>query len=89
VVSAALAHASSLTFAFDPIEWVWERGQLVGLRTSVTCVKNKVGIPGLEAAVELRYPVGPRLFAGQPLESVTRTLETTWQEREEARSAAV
>jgi hypothetical protein len=87
-VPQALAHASSLTFSLQRSDWIWERGQLAGLRAWLRCVKNKVGVPGLEAEVEVRYPVGPNVFTDHPFR------ERVWQEEleqdeEEARSAAV
>jgi RecA/RadA recombinase len=56
----ALAHASSLSVAFTRIGWIWERGQLVGLRTAARCVKNRVAPPLSETALEIRYPLGSR-----------------------------
>jgi RecA/RadA recombinase len=34
----ALAHASSFSLGFSRREWVWERGQLVGLRVNARCL---------------------------------------------------
>ena len=84
-VAPALAHASSLSFQLERSGWVWDRGQLAGLRTRLRCVKNKVGMPGLETELEARYPMGARVFFDRPLQ------ELEWQEQdeEEARSAAV
>ena len=56
----ALAHASSFSVAFSRTDWIWERGQLVGLRTSARCVKNRVAPPLGETALEVRYPLGAR-----------------------------
>ena len=56
----ALAHASSFSVAFSRSEWIWERGQLVGLRISARCVKNRVGAPLAETELEVRYPLGGR-----------------------------
>lgn len=61
----ALAFASSLTLELERIRWVKERGQVVGIRTHVTCVKNKLGASGSQVDMELRYPRGPRLAAGE------------------------
>jgi hypothetical protein len=88
-VAPALAHASSLSFALERTEWIRERGQLAGLRAHLCCVKNKVGIPGLSTEVEIRYPMGARVFSERPL------VEQKWLEQDEqdeqdaARSAAV
>jgi recombination protein RecA len=54
----AFAHASSLSLGFSRTEWMWERGQLVGLRASARCVKNRVAPPLGEAQLEIRYPLG-------------------------------
>ena len=56
----ALAHASSFSLAFTRASWIWERGQLVGLRTSARCVKNRVAPPLGETELEIRYPLGTR-----------------------------
>jgi RecA/RadA recombinase len=69
VIDAAdrpLAHASSFSVGFSRTGWVWERGQLVGLRASARCVKNRVAPPVGETQLEIRYPLGrqaPRDFA--------------------------
>ena len=54
----AFAHASSLSLAFVRTDWVWDRGQLVGLRTLARCAKNRVAPPLGEAELEIRYPIG-------------------------------
>jgi RecA/RadA recombinase len=59
----ALAHASSFSVAFSRIGWIWERGQLIGLRTEARCVKNRVAPPLAETALEIRYPLGSRPLA--------------------------
>jgi len=58
--SRALAHASSFSLGFSRTDWIWERGVLVGLRTSARCVKNRVAPPLGETELEIRYPLGPR-----------------------------
>ncbi|TAN32057.1 hypothetical protein EPN29_10040 [bacterium] len=58
----AFAHASSLSLGFSRTDWVWERGQLVGLRTSARCLKNRVAPPLGETELEIRYPL-----SAQPL----------------------
>jgi RecA/RadA recombinase len=58
----ALAHASSFSVVFARSEWIWERGQLVGIRTSARCVKNRVAAPLGETELEVRYPLGGRLL---------------------------
>lgn len=59
----ALAHASSFSLGFSRTEWIWERGQLVGLRASARCVKNRVAPPLGETELEIRYPIGARPLA--------------------------
>lgn len=66
----AFAHASSLSLGFSRTGWIWERGQLIGLRSIARCLKNRVAPPVGETEVEIRYPLGPKLFAGQPLAEI-------------------
>jgi RecA/RadA recombinase len=54
----AFAHASSLSLGFLRTGWVWDRGQLVGLRTLARCSKNRVAPPLGEVELEIRYPLG-------------------------------
>lgn len=56
----ALAHASSFSLGFARTEWVWERGQLVGISTVVRCLKNRVAPPLGETALEIRYQLTPQ-----------------------------
>jgi RecA/RadA recombinase len=56
----ALAHASSFSLGFSRREWIWERGQMVGLRVSARCLKNRVAPPLGGAELEVRYPLGDR-----------------------------
>ncbi len=53
--SRAFAHASSLSLAFARVGWIWERGQLIGLRTIARCSKNRVAPPVGESELEVRY----------------------------------
>src|SRR5438105_3476443 len=64
--SRALAHASSFSLGFSRSDWIWERGVLVGLRTSARCVKNRVAPPLAETELEIRYPL-----SAQPLTDYT------------------
>ena len=57
----AFAHASSLSLGFSRTDWVWDRDQLVGLRTIARCLKNRVAPPLGESELEIRYPLGPQL----------------------------
>jgi recombination protein RecA len=63
----ALAHASSLSLGFSRIDWMWDRDQLVGLRTIARCLKNRVAPPLGESELEIRYQLGPRLPFVQPV----------------------
>ncbi|TMD53550.1 MAG: DNA recombination/repair protein RecA [Chloroflexi bacterium] len=81
----ALAHASSLSLAVERLTWKLERGELVGLRARVTCVKNKVSLPGRMAEVEINYPLGAGLYP----ESGLGEVERTWLETGEQESAVV
>jgi hypothetical protein len=56
--SRAFAHASSFSLGFSRTEWMWDRGQLVGLRVSARCLKNRVAPPLGETELEIRYPLG-------------------------------
>ena len=56
----ALAHASSFSLGFARRDWIWERGQLVGLLVSASCQKNRVAPPLAETELEIRYPLSPR-----------------------------
>jgi recombination protein RecA len=59
----AFAHASSLSVGFSRTDWIWERGQLVGLRASARCVKNRVAPPLGETELEIRYPLGTKALS--------------------------
>ena len=54
----ALAHSSSFSLGFSRREWIWDRGQLVGIRIAATCVKNRVAPPLGTAELLIRYPLG-------------------------------
>lgn len=56
----ALAHASSFSVGFSRARWLWERDQLVGLRVTARCTKNRVAAPLGEAALDIRYPLSAR-----------------------------
>jgi hypothetical protein len=56
----ALAHASSFSLGFSRREWIWERGQLIGLRVNARSLKNRVAPPLGETELEIRYPLSPR-----------------------------
>jgi recombination protein RecA len=60
-VPPALAHSSSFTVGLERIEWLVAAGEPVGARTRLRCLKNRVGVPGREAEIELRYPIASRL----------------------------
>ena len=63
--SRAFAHASSLSLAFRRVDWIWERGQLIGLRTIAHCAKNRVAPPVGESELEIVYVPSPALRAGE------------------------
>jgi recombination protein RecA len=63
----AFAHASSLSVGFSRTDWIWERGQLVGLRASARCVKNRVAPPLGETELEIRYPLGVQPLFDHPV----------------------
>ena len=66
----AFAHASSLSLGFSRVDWVWDRDQMVGLRTIARCLKNRVAPPLGESELEIRYPLGTQLpFATPVLEA--------------------
>src|ERR1019366_6059403 len=55
-VAAPLRHASSLTLLCTAAGWQRANGDVVGLRVRLTTAKSKLGAPGAEATVLLRYP---------------------------------
>jgi hypothetical protein len=63
----AFAHASSLSLGFSRIDWVWDRDQLVGMRTIARCLKNRVAPPLGESELEIRYPLGNLLPLTTPV----------------------
>ena len=71
----AFAHASSLSLGFLRTGWVWERGQLVGLRTLARCTKNRVAPPLGETKLEIRYPIGA-VISPTPLRGEVVVMET-------------
>ena len=84
----ALAHASSFSVAFSRSEWMWERGQLVGLRVSLRCTKNRVSPPLGETELEVRYPLGTRML-GDYSPGVVETSRLHVEEVRPRASAAV
>jgi RecA/RadA recombinase len=79
-----LAHASSLSLAIERTTWKIERGELVGLRARVTCVKNKLALPGRVAEIEVNYPLGAGLFPETGVGEVR-----TWARTDQRESAVV
>ena len=55
-VAAPLRHTSSLTLICAAAGWQRANGDVAGLRVRLTTAKNKLGAPGAEATVLLRYP---------------------------------
>ena len=75
----AFAHASSLSLGFSRTEWVWDRDQLVGMKTTARCLKNRVAPPLGESELEIRYPLGPQLaFARPVIEVPLEKVELEW-----------
>lgn len=99
-VPPALAHSSSFTLGLERTGWVIADGGPVGVRAWLRCLKNRVGVPGREAELEVRYPIDCT-FAGKRAisEAVLRTFagkgeevvgtEQEAREQWQARSAAV
>lgn len=90
VVEAAprpLAHTSSFSLELERIDWRIERGQLIGLRARVTCIKNKVAMPGGTGELEVVYPLGAGLFPEPALHEVE--LEPAGEGQWRARVSAV
>jgi RecA/RadA recombinase len=85
--SRALAHASSFSLGFARNEWVWERGQLVGLRVSARCLKNRVAPPLGETDLEVRYPLGAKPLFDHAVHVVEAPVSVT--ELAECESAVV
>jgi hypothetical protein len=76
--SRAFAHASSFSLGFARTDWMWERGQLVGLRVAARCLKNRVAPPLGETELEIRYPLGAKPLSDyQASVMVAPTLEET------------
>jgi len=53
---APLAYASSLTVACSPLGWHEAHGDVVGLKVRLEVAKSRVGAPGAETAMLIRYP---------------------------------
>jgi recombination protein RecA len=82
----ALAHASSLSLGFANSGWIYDRRQLVGLKATVSCTKNKLAPPIGESELEIRYPLGLNL----ELARVSERPAARWHEEEmPCESAAV
>ena len=71
----AFAHASSLSLGFMRTGWIWDRGQLVGLRTLARCAKNRVAPPLGEAELEIRYSLSASLPAPRTPVIESRSLD--------------
>jgi recombination protein RecA len=59
----ALAHASSFSLGFSRSDWIRERGQVLGIRVTARCVKNRVAPPVGETELEILYPLGSQPLA--------------------------
>ncbi len=58
-VPPALAHSSSFTLGLERTGWVVAAGEPAGVRARLRCLKNRVGTPGGETEIEIRYPLNP------------------------------
>jgi RecA/RadA recombinase len=58
-VHGALAESASLRLELERAAWIHLGRDVVGQRTSVTVAKNRFGIPGRRAELEIRYPDAP------------------------------
>src|SRR2546427_1914193 len=67
--SRALAHASSFSLGFSRSEWIWDRGQLVGLRALARCVKNRVAPPLGQTQLEICYRLGAQSVKEAPIQA--------------------
>lgn len=81
----ALAHASSFSVEVERTGWIREHGSLIGLRARLTCVKLKLGLPGLAAEVEIRHPLGPGLAS----EPVLAEVDGAWNQESREQASAV
>jgi len=83
----AFAHASSLSLGLSRTSWIWERDQLIGLRSFARCVKNRVAPPLGETELEIRYPLGMRSLFDHPVHLAEVPVHTA--ELPECESAAI
>src|SRR2546427_4119291 len=67
--SRALAHASSFSLGFSRREWIWDRGQLIGLRALARCLKNRVAPPAGETELEICYRLGAQSVKEAPTQA--------------------
>lgn len=70
---APLAYASSLTIGCTPLGWQQAHGDVAGLRVRVRVTKSKLGAPGGESGVLLRYP---RPFAAAEVVGLPELVES-------------
>ncbi len=75
---AAMAHASSLTLGVERSLWLRERGEIVGLQTCVTCLKNRLAAPGAATELEIHYPLGASHFPERPIGIVQHEGDPRW-----------
>lgn len=53
-----LRYAASVVLRLQRRQWAWSHGDITGVRVQAMVEKNKVGMPGRSAEVELAYPLG-------------------------------
>ena len=74
----ALSHASSLSLGFARAGWIYDRGQLVGLKTHARCAKNKLAPPVGESEVEICYAIPPHI-GGEVRRGRRSHIDLEWQ----------
>lgn len=61
-------HASSFSLELQRQSWLHQRGELVGIRSRVSCLKTRLGRPAPAATLDFLYPLSPLLFPdGHPI----------------------
>ena len=61
-----LRYAASVVLRLERRQRVWHHGDVVGVRLAAAVEKNKVGLPGRFAEVEMGYPLGGFLAPPKP-----------------------
>jgi RecA/RadA recombinase len=61
-----LRYAASVVLRLQRLERLWHHGDAVGVRLGAAVEKNKVGLPGRSAEIEMSYPQGGFLAPAGP-----------------------